>query len=375
MSRRFGFGVFAMVMGLLAGCGPRNEFQPPPPPVVEIGQPVVEDVTVYRAFPGRLQAVESVSILARVPGTLEEIAFTDGDRVDVGQVLFRIEAAPYEADVLQAQAQLAQAESALSLANAALSRRQLAFETRAVSEIDLLTSEADVAAAEAAIQAAEAVLAKAQLNLSYTTVTAPIAGQVDRHLVSVGNVVGGPQSALLTTLVSVDPIDCYFSVDERSSILLRRHVLESGRAATETFSDIQLELADGQLAEQTGALDFAETQIDAATGTLMVRARFPNENGLLVPGMFGRVRIPFNQPGALLIPELAIQRDMSGPYVLVVNNDVAEQRYIELGPLADTRRVVTSGLDESDRIVVSGVQRARPGSPVRTQAASAAGVE
>ncbi len=366
-----------LVVGV-AGCGPRNVFEPPPPPEVEVGQPVVEDATVYRDFPGRLQAVESVAILARVSGTLEEIRFQDGDLVEAGQVLFVIEQAPYEADVRRAQAQLAQAKAAFTLAEAALSRKRNAFAIQAVSELDLLSSEADVENAKAAIEAAEAGLARAELNLSYTTVTAPISGQVDRHRVSVGNVVGGAQPTLLTTLVSVDPIDCYFSVDERASILLRRIAAEQGSDTRESFTDLVLELADGSVHDATGFIDFAETQIDPMTGTLMVRARFPNPDGALVPGMFGRVRVPYQQPNALMIPESAILRDMTGPFVLTVQSDgMVERRSVELGSLVGAQRIVTAGLDTSDTLVVRGIQRARPGMPVRVRSASdsAAGAE
>lgn len=357
----------------VSGCGPRNVFDPPPPPEVEVGHPVVEDVTVYRAFPGRLQAVESVAIQARVHGTLEEIRFNDGDIVEAGQLLFVIEQAPYETDVRRAEAQLAQAQAALSLAEAALSRKQKAFEVQAVSELDLLTSEADVESATAAIQAAKATLVSSELNLSYTTVKAPIDGRVDRHRVSVGNLVGGAQPTLLTTLVSVDPIDCYFSVDERSGILLRRMAETRVHDTSEVFTELVLELADGSVHDAAGSIDFAENRIDPATGTLMVRARFPNPDGLLVPGMFGRVRVPHIQQGALLIPERSILRDMSGPYVfLVQDEDQVERRDIELGALVEGRRIVLSGLDESDIVVVRGIQRARPGIKVRTQSSSTA---
>ena len=364
-------GLFCfLVMGIM-GCGPRNVFDPPPPPQVEVGQPTVEDVTIFHAFPGRLQAVDSVAIQARVHGVLEEIRFQDGDVVNEGQVLFVIEQEPYQADVRRAEAQVAQARAAFSLAEAALSRKRNAFAIQAVSELDLLSSQADMENAKAAIQAAEAALDRAVLNFSYTTVKAPIAGQVDRHRVSVGNLVGGAQPTLLTTLASMDPIDCYFSVDERTSIMLRRMARERGTNRSERFSGLLLELADGSVHDAPGTIDFTETQIDPATGTLMVRARFPNPHGLLVPGMFGRVRVPYQKPDALLIPETAIMREMSGIVVLVVNAEgIVERRQIEVGPLVETRRVITSGLETTDTLIVRGIQRARPGMPVRIRAAA-----
>jgi RND family efflux transporter MFP subunit len=369
----FFYGILLAGLGL-AGCGPRNTFEPPPPPEVDVAHPAREDVTVYRVFPGRLEAVESVTIQARVHGTLEEIRFQDGDIVEPGQVLFVIEQEPYKTDVQRAEAQLAQAKAAMTLAEAARSRKQKAFQNQAVSELDLLSAEADVESAQAAILAAEAALTRAELNLSYTMVKSPILGQVDRHRVSVGNLVGGAAPSLLTTVVSVHPIDCYFSVDERSGILMRRLADERGAALENAFTNLVLELADGSELEARGVIDFKENQIDPATGTLMVRARFPNENGLLTPGMFGRVRVPYRQPGALLIPERAIARDMTGPYVwLVTENNVVARRAVELGPLAGERRIIVSGLEPADTVVVRGIQRVRPGSPVRIKTAPGQG--
>ncbi len=366
--KKMRYVLYGLMVCVAIGCGPRNVFEPPLPPEVEVGLPVVEDATVYRVFPGRLQAVESIAIQARVHGILEQIHFDDGDYVEAGQPLFVIEPAPYKADVQAAEAQLLQARSALKLAESALSRKQKAFEIQAVSELDLLSSEADVEAAHGAIQAAEAKLDRAKLNLSYTTVTAPIDGRVDRHRVSVGNLVGGAQPTLLTTLISVDPIDCYFSVDERSQLFLRRHSAQMETDTPMASRAVQLELADGSILEADGYMDFQETQVDPATGTLMVRARFPNPDGKLSPGMFGRVRIPFPYPDAMKIPERVIQRDMTGPYVLeVLPDNTVEIRHLELGPLDGEQRIVVSGLEPDARVIVRGLQRVRPGIEVQVE--------
>lgn len=364
---------FLLAVLIVSGCSPRNEYEPPPPPEVETRAPIVQDTVVYRSYPGRLQAIESVAIYARVQGRLEEVAFTDGDLVKAGDLLFRIEPDAYEADVKGSSAQLAQAQAAAKLAKTTRARKERAFQAQAISEIDFLAADADVQAATAAIEAAEATLAKAQLNLSYTIITAPISGRLDRSLISAGNLVGGPQPALLTTLVGLDPIDCYFAVDERAQIQLLNTLLTKGHSIAALSPAVKLELADGTVYEQTGIIDFTETAVDPSTGTLMVRARFPNPDGQLVPGMFGRVRIPFEQPQAMLIPERALLRDMIGSYVLVVRPDsIVESRYLTLGPLVETQRIITEGLNGDEQVAVSGLQRIRPGMTVQVRSATVA---
>jgi len=169
-------------------------------------------------------------------------------------------------------------------------------------------------------------------------------------------------------MVSEDPMYCYFSVDERSLLLIRRHMAESPDTA-ETLTTVKLELADGTLYPSPGKIDFLENQIDPDTGTLLARARFPNPDRMLAPGLFARVRLPFVHPQAVLVPERAVQRDMTGAYVLVVlDNNTVERRYLELGPLAGEQRIVLGGLASDARVIVQGLQRVRPGITVQTQA-------
>ena len=205
----------AGVLCFLSACKPPNEFQPPPPPVVSVENPVVKDVTLYDTFPGRVEARDSVTLTARVSGFLNEIHFADGAPVKKGQKLFTIEQEGYLAAVNAAKAYLAQAEAGLSLAKASLSRKQKAFESQAVSELDVLTAEADVQAAETSVKSAAAGLEQAELNLSYTVIMSPMDGVMSKREVSIGNLVGPGAVSDLAYLVSVDPANVYFSIDER----------------------------------------------------------------------------------------------------------------------------------------------------------------
>lgn len=353
-----------------SGCGPSNQFQPPPPPQVTVAPPEIRDITIFQSFPGHLEAVEQVEIRARVRGYLEQVAFDDGARVEKDQVLFIIEQAPYEAALKSAEAKLAQAHASQSLAESALERKKRAFANQAVSELDVLSAEADLEAAGAAVQAGEAAVQQAQLDLSYATITAPISGRIARHYVSEGNLVGGADATLLTLLVSEDPVYCYFNMDERSLMRLQKAVEEKGETTSPPVSRIppvRLELADGSVYGETGVVDFVDTTVDASTGTLTLRARFPNPGNTLVAGMFGKVLFPVSLPGAMLVPELSVQRDMVGAYVLTVDGEgTVESAYVELGPRYEDLRVIRSGLDATAPVIVKGLQRARPGIKVQT---------
>lgn len=355
---------------LLSACAPQNAFQPPPPPQVTVAPPERQDVIVHRTFPGRLESVESVEVRARVRGFLEEVLFEDGERVDKDQVLFIIEQAPFAAALQSAQAQQAQAQAGKSLAEAALERKKRAFANKAVSELDILSAEADVEAATAAVQAAEAAVQQAELDLSYATITAPISGRIARHLVSTGNLVGGAEATLLTTLLSEDPIDCYGYVDERTALTHPLEKTGSGATGDASATDatlVKLELADGSIYGEEGIIDYVDTSVEVTTGTLKIRARFPNPDNALSAGMFGKIMFPVEFKDALLVPELSVQRDMVGPYVLTVNaENTVESKYVELGPRHKDMRIIGSGLEADDEVVIGGLQRARPGIEVQT---------
>lgn len=377
----------ALLGAIAAGCDQQtNEFIPPPPPTVTVANPDVRDETIYQEYTGRLESVETVVIRARVRGFLESVDFEEGSDVEQGDLLFTIEPELYEANLATAQAQLSNAIAERDLARTTLDRVNRAFEGGGVSDIEVREAEAALDQAEAAVNAAQADIASAQLDLDYTTIVAPLSGRISRKLVSAGNLVGADGSTELTTIVVDDPIYLYFSVSERDLIEMLRHAGSMGETREQRRDRIRvrLQLADGSEYPLRGRIDFTENVVDPTTGTLRVRAVFENPDGLLYPGLFGRVLIPFRSDEFMLIPEIAIQRDIVGPYAMIVDaDDVVKRRGLVLGALVGDERIVESGLQPSDRIIVRGLQRAREGltvtpaiadqQPAAPQAPSAAG--
>jgi RND family efflux transporter MFP subunit len=368
----------ALALVLLFGCAPKNEFQAPPPPGVTVQMPELKTVTVYESFPGRLVAHDNVDIRARVKGFLKSIDFTDGQRVKKGDLLFTIEPEQYEAAVNSAAAKLAQAEAAKKLAEATLQRTQNAYKTKAVSEVDVLTSEANKQEADALVMEAQAALDDAKLNLSYTKILAPMDGRLARRSLSVGNLVGDGQSTLLTTLVVEAPIDAFFNVDERAMLPFLQKGIRNEGPEIKTIPPVNLELADGSQHDGTGIVNYIDPEFDPDTGTAQARAIFENTDYTLIPGLYGKILIPHKIEDALLVPDLAVQQDMAGSYVLTVNaSNIVESIYVVKGPLVEAQRVIEKDptkdryLTVKDRVVVNGLQRARPGIPVTATEAKA----
>jgi RND family efflux transporter MFP subunit len=340
----------------LAGCSPKNTFVQPPPPEVTVALPAHRDVTVYSEVPGRAEARDTIEIRARVSGYLRSVDFVDGQIVREGDRLFLIEPEPYEAAVKAAEANLSSAAAARDIAQTNYDRRVQAFETKAVSEIDVLTAKANLDSAEAAMLGAEADLTRARINLSYTENLAPATGRIGRRLVSEGNLVGGDQASVQ------DPIYVYFNLSERVLVPALERLALIDRTDLENAPPVDLELADGSRYGVTGAIDYIDNRADASTGTVMLRAVFPNADGGLLPGLYGKILIPVTREDALLVPDLSIQRDIAGFYVLVVDDqDTVHARYVKLGPKVDLERVIEGGLERDERVVVNGIQRARPG--------------
>jgi membrane fusion protein, multidrug efflux system len=348
---------------LLAGCEEQAETsQPaaPPPPAVSVVEVARQPVTASVSFTGRVVAVDRVDLLARVTGFLERREFTEGEDVQKGDLLFVIEQAPFQAEVARAQAEVARAEASLAEAKATLERIQEAVQSGAVSKRELDQATAAEAMARAEVLAAEAQLKTARLNLSYTEISAPIAGRIGRSNYTVGNLVG-PDSGVLATIVSQDPIYVTFPVSTRVLLTAQR------RATTADELVVRARLPDGKLYEHPGRIGFADIEVDENTDTITIRAEFPNPEGLLVAGQFVNVFVETEQPQQeIVLSQSAIQVDQAGQYVLTVNSEsTVEQRRVETGQAQGGRVVITSGLNVGDRVIVEGLQKVRPGQEVQ----------
>jgi RND family efflux transporter MFP subunit len=342
----------------------------PPPPQVTVSRPVARDVVHYAEFSGTTEAVESVTIRARVEGDLEKIHFSEGAMVRKGDLLFTIDQKPYLARLDEAKAQLAMRQAELRLARATKTRKENALKDRAVSEVAVIDARAQLGKAEAGILAAEAALRTARLDLSYTLVTAPISGRIGRSRVDVGNLVGAGERTELTTIVKDDPIYAYFTISERDWV--RYQTGRNGTAAAEeTEMPVHMGLAGRKHFPYSGRLDFVDNRMDATTGTIQVRAVFDNPGHRIVPGLFARIRIAVGSTAnALLVPDNALGFDQQGRFLLVADKEnVTEYRPVKAGELVGDMRVIKSGLQPDERVIVNGLQKARPGAPVTPQEA------
>jgi len=356
---------------LAVACGGGEQAGPPAPPVT-VATPLVRDVLSYGEFTGTTRAVASVVVRARVPGILEEVRFAPAADVREGQVLFVIEQTQYEAARDQARAGVRSAEADLALATSNLERVQIAIVTEAVSEQDLDRAEAEREAAEAAVLSARARLEDAERNYSYTLVRSPIAGQVGRNLVDVGNLVGAGEATALTTVNTLDPIYVYFNAPESGVLayLEGRREMEAGQVdpeTTEQVGKVFVGTANESGFPHEGRIDFIGNTVDPSTGTIELRGVLTNEDRSLFPGLFVRIRVPGRmRPDAVLVEEAAVGTDLGGKYVMVVDQaGVVEQRYVDLGQVQeDGTVVVLSGLEPGERYIVNGLLRARPGLPV-----------
>lgn len=355
---------------LLAACQQAQTALPPPPlPQVTVSQPVAREVVEWDEYTGRLEAVESVEVRARVNGYLQSIHFTDGAIVRKGTLLFVIDPRPYQEELYRATAAVEQAMARYERTQKDLVRAQVLVRSRAISQEELDTRSADRREAEEAVQVARAGVEAARLNVEFTQVMAPISGRISRQLVTEGNLINGgtSQATLLTTIVSLDPIYGYFDVDERSYLKYSRLWRDGTRSASrEAKIPVNLGLADETGFPHRGHLDFLDNRLDPNTGTMTGRAIFPNPNLTLVPGLFARIRLPgSSRYEALLIPDETIGTDQTQRFAFVVNDqETVEYRKVELGPVIDGLRVIRSGLKREDWVIVNGVQRVRAGGKV-----------
>ncbi len=351
-----------------SGCSSDKGYKPPPPPAVTVDKPSKKDVTVWAYYTGNTVPFEAVEVRARVEGFLDKVKFEPSSRVKTGELLFVIEPKPYQALLDQAMADLAIQKAELQLAEATLIRKENAYKDRAVSEVEVIQARAEKTKAEASIKAAEAAVETAQINLSYTSIHAPIPGMVSRNLVDIGNLVGRSEATLLTTVVNDDPMYAYFNVSEKNLLyhLRRKSKHSDPRVRSEKETNVYLGLADDEGYPHKGVLDYMDNTVDPQTGTIQVRGRFPNAKGSLVPGLFARVRIPIDSlKDALMVPESALGTDQGGRYLLVVNaQNQVEYRKAKLGPLEGKKRAVLEGIKAEDRVIIKGLQWVRAGMKV-----------
>jgi len=344
---------------------------PPPAPPVTVAEPLVKTLREWLDFTGQFEAQESVEIRARVSGYLESVNFSDGQLVNKGDLLFVIEPRPFEIALDSAKAQLSQAEAELDLAKVQLERTAQLRKNDFASEQTFDERVAQVKSATASLEDAQAAVNQAQLNLDYTRVLAPVSGRVGRHEVSVGNLVmGGTEGSttLLTTIVSLDPIWLMFNVSEGDGMTFKR-LIQKGELQSARNSRVEVE---GQLMDEKdwplkGTIDFVDNQYDRSSGTIRVRASFPNEDLFITPGQFGRVRVPMSQDKpTMLVPDAAVVTDQSVKMLFTVTEDgTVVPKPVELGSIADDGlRIVRSGITPEDEVIVSGLLRARPGQKV-----------
>jgi RND family efflux transporter MFP subunit len=354
---------------LLAACGQSAPPAPPPPPVT-VANPVKQKIVDRDEYVGRFVAVDAVEIRARVSGYLEKVHFTDGQLVKAGDLLFTLDQRPFRAALDQAKADLARAKSQVDLSAADLSRAETLLQQKTIAEALYDQRVQAKRAADAALQAAEAALKTAELNLEFTELRAPVSGRIGDRRVSPGNLVTGTitgTTTLLATVVSIDPIRFEFSFDEASYLRYQRIARDAGKADERgTKLPVELRLLDEKDFEHKGSIDFVDNVIDTGSGTIRGRAVFRNANGLFTPGMFARIRVPGSpEYEALLVPDAAIGTEQIRKFVYVVDGEnTVRQKYIELGSLQGRLRVVRSGLDPEDRVIVNGLMRARAGAKV-----------
>jgi membrane fusion protein (multidrug efflux system) len=344
----------------MAGCG--DEAVPTsseaPPPAVVVVAATAQDVAASVEFVGRTEAYREVDLRARVQGFLDERAFEEGETVEEGDLLFVIDPAEYRADLQAAEAEVERAEATYQTAVNELERARTLVERGNISQSEVDKRAADAGRAEADIKAAKAALERAQLDLGYTEIRAPFGGRIGRGTYDVGNLVG-PESGVLASVVALDPIHVTFPVSEREYLSYEKQ---------ENKPEIlpRIILADGSTFEHDGTIDFIDNRVDPMTGTLQVRATFPNPTGLLLPGQYVGVVLTADTPDRkTVVPQAAVQENQAGFFVLVVDADNrVETRTIQTGQRVGTGWVVEQGLEPGEIVIVEGLQKVRPGGEV-----------
>nr|WP_310420357.1 efflux RND transporter periplasmic adaptor subunit [Mycoplana sp. BE70] len=339
-------------------------------PAVTVAKPVTREVIDNDEFIGRFQAVDEVAVRSRVGGYLEEVHFKDGSIVKKGDLLFVIDQRPFKTALNQATATLEVARSTLTFAESEFKRVEALVKSGSQTVQTLDDRRRELDSAKANLRGAEASVERAQLDLEYTRITAPISGRIDRRLISPGSLVQTDQT-ILTTIVSLDPIDFYFDVDERRLLSYADRARSGGKELQEGGTGLEVSVTIGDFQHSTfrGKLDFAENRVDEQTGTMRIRARFPNPKYILQPGLFGRIQIGGSLPyQAVLVPDEAIGSDQNERVVYVLEKDGSvSTKPVRTGPRLYGYRVIRDGLTGGETVVINGLMRIRPGVKVTAE--------
>jgi multidrug efflux system membrane fusion protein len=349
----------AFASAILWGCGPTKaqDAAKPPPAAVEVAPVLFKPLRQWDEFTGRLEAVDSVGVHPRVGGFIDTVTFKEGALVRRGQLLFQIDPRPYQAEAARAEAELERARARAQLADADAARGQRLMDQNAVSQGEFERLQAEAKSARADVGAAQAAVQTARLNLSFTRVTSPIDGRVSKAIITRGNLV--TTSDVLTTVVSDGPIYATFNTDEQT--YLRYASAERGRSAP-----VYLGLMTEEGFPHEGKLAFIDNSVDVRSGTISGRALFDNSGGQFTPGLFARIRLVSSDTETVaVIPEQSLGTDLGKRFVLTLTpNNHVEYRPVTLGPAIGGLRIVRTGLKPGDQVVVSGLQKVRPGDPV-----------
>lgn len=353
----------ASLLALLGGCGGEPEAPAGPVPSVVVAPVEIRDVVQSREFVGRTEAFREVEVRARVKGFLLSRLFEEGATVKQGELLYRIDPDEFETNLVAAQAELKRAQATYEAAASDLRRGEKLAQEGTISQSDFEKLKADALRAQADIESAKAAVGRAQLELSYTTIDAPISGRVGRSSVDAGNLIG-PESGVLSTIVRPDPVYVIFPVSERQYLSFER--LKDKPELTP-----HLRLPDGSTYPLGGQLEFLDNRVDPQTGTVDVRARFPNPDNLLLPGLFVTVELRTSEAQKQpVVPQASVQQDQAGDFVLVVDqNNRVQTRRIKTGERVGSDWVVEEGLRAGEQVIVEGIQKVQPGAEVKPQPA------
>jgi RND family efflux transporter MFP subunit len=368
---RFLRPMLILCVSLWSATGGSSLAQPGPAqaPPVTVAKPVVRDIIERTDFIGRFEAIDQVDIRARVSGYLDKVHFQDGTFVKAGDLLFTIDPRPYQNALEQAQSAVTSSQVRLEFAQSDLDRAEQLRRTGNITDQLYDQRRQAFLTAKAELDRSQAALRQAQLDVEFTQIRSPLSGRISRRLVSEGNLVNANQT-ILTNVLSLDPIQFYFDVDERSYLAYSRQSQGGTKtSANGEANEVVLTLTDERLGQRRGLLDFVDNRLDAASGTIRLRAVFENKDLFLTPGLFGRVTVGASDPyQGILLPDEAVGSDQDRRVVYVVGeNNVVNLKPVRIGPRIDGYRVIRDGLTGNETVVVNGLVRVRPGAPITPQ--------